>query len=597
MPRRRSSRWKISSGANSMKTEQRFQGVAVSPGIARGEAYIYRHDEDLPPRRTVADAEAETARLQDALAQTCRQIIELRDRIAKSVGSRDAEIFDAHLMIVEDGVVIGDVEKMIRETHCNAEHAFHSVTQRYSKTFADMEDAYLRERAIDIIDVSRRVLRNLTGGDNSGLGVLDSPRVVLAPSLTPGDTAQMNREFVLGLCTETGGKVSHTAIMARSLNLPAIVGLHEMLDQIESGDEVLLDGYSGLLIVNPSEGTLYAYGELQKERTRVESELTQLRETASTTREGRHVVLSANIETDDEMRQVRESGAEGVGLFRTEFLFLGREDMPEENEQAAAYRTVAEAVRPHSVIVRTLDLGGDKLHGILHATEEENPFLGWRAIRVCLERTDIFKTQLRAILRASAGGGVKLMFPMISGLGELREAKRLLDECRGELRSEGRSFDEKMEVGMMIEVPSAAVIADLLAREVDFFSLGTNDLVQYTVAADRGNEHIAHLYEPTHPAVVRLIKQTIDAAHRAGIWVGVCGEMGGDPVMTPLLLGLGVDELSCGASVLPRVKRAVRSLDDNACRSLAADALGCGTGAEILAACEKVARAHYPELL
>ncbi len=580
-----------------MKIEKRFQGVAVSPGIARGIAYIYRPDEELPPRRTVTDTDAEVVRFQTALTQTCRQIIELRDRVAQSVGSGDAEIFDAHLMIVEDGVVTGEVERMIRTERCNAEHAFHGVTQRYAKTFSEMEDAYLRERAIDLADVERRVIHNLLGRDLAGLGALDSPHVVFAPNLTPGDTAQMNRAYVLGFCTATGGKVSHTAIMARSLNIPAIVGIHDVLTQIESGDEVLLDGYSGLVVVNPTPATLSEYGELQAQRRVMESELTQLRETVSATRDGRRVTLSANIETDNDVWTVVESGAEGVGLFRTEFLFIGRDDLPGEDEQAAAYRTVVEAVRPHPVIIRTLDLGGDKLHDILHAVAEENPFLGWRAIRVCLERTDVFKTQLRAILRASTAGGVQLMFPMISGLAELREAKRLLDECRVELRVEGRAFDEKMQVGMMIEVPSAAVIADLFAREVDFFSLGTNDLVQYTVAADRGNEHIAHLYEPTHPAVIRLIKQTVEAAHGAGIWVGVCGEMGGDPVLIPLLIGLGVDELSCGVAVLPRVKRAVQSLDGGACRALAAEALECSTAPEILARCERIARANYPELL
>lgn len=580
-----------------MKTEQRFQGVAVSPGIVRGTAYVYRPDEELPPRRDISDSEidSEILRLQNALTVTRRQIIELHDKVRESLGASDAEIFEAHLMVVEDGVLIEEVQKTIRRDLCNAEHAFHTVAQRYAKSLAALEDPYFRERANDIHDISRRIIRNLLGKTTAGLGDLKTAHLVLAHNLTPSDTAQIDRNFVLGFCTETGGKTSHTAIMARSLNIPAIVGIHDIL-AVESGADILIDGYNGLLIVHPSDATLFQYGELQQDKARVELQLNQLRETDSTTRDGIHIVLSANIEQPGDIDQAQASGAEGVGLFRTEFLYLGREDLPTEDEQTAAYLHVAQAAKPHSVIIRTLDLGGDKLHATLHATLEENPFLGWRAIRVCLERTDIFKTQLRAILRASIGGGVKLLFPMISGLSELRHAKTILEECRTELRKENIAFDEKMAIGVMIEVPSAAIIADLLAKEVDFFSLGTNDLVQYTIAADRGNEHIAHLYEPTHPAVLRLIKMTVQAAHSANIWVGVCGEMGGDIALTPLLIGLGVDELSCGSAVLPRVKHAVRSLNAAACRKLADEALETDSGITILARSEEVARAHYGEL-
>jgi phosphoenolpyruvate-protein phosphotransferase (PTS system enzyme I) len=580
-----------------MKTERRFQGVAVSPGIARGAAYVYRPEDDVPPRRAVADVEGEIQRLNDALAATRKQISDLHSRMLTALGAKDAAVFEAHLMFVEDDVLIGEVHNTLRAEKCNAEHAYWSVMQRYARSLGQMEDSYLRERSNDIQDVARRVVHNLMGKEVGGLAALASPHVVLAHNLTPSDTAQLNRENVLGFGTEAGGRTSHTAILARSLAIPAVVGLHNALDQFENGCEILLDGYSGLIIANPSEQTLFEYGELEVRRRRVESALTELRETESTTRDGTHVILSANIETPGDVAQVHASGAEGVGLFRTEFLYLSTRGLPTEDEQTAAYAAVAAAVKPHSVIIRTLDLGGDKLHETLSASEEENPFLGWRAIRVCLERIDIFKTQLRAILRASAGGSIKLMFPMISGMQELLAAKEVLEECREELRHEGRPFDEKMEVGMMIEVPSAAVIADLLAREVDFFSLGTNDLVQYTLAADRGNERIAHLYEPTHPGVLRLIKNTVDASHAAGIWTGVCGEMGGDIVLTPLLIGLGVDELSCGAAVLPRVKRAVRSLDISACRRLATAALGFGSGADVLARCEAVAREHYGELL
>lgn len=579
-----------------MKTERHFQGVAVSPGIARGTAYVYRPEDDLPPKRLVRDVDSEASRFQEALAQTRKQISDLHQRMLTALGAKDAAVFETHLMVVEDGSLIQEVIGQLRTERCNAEHAYWSVMQRYARSFSQIDDPYLRERAVDVHDVARRVIHNLMGKDLSGLAGMESPHVVFSHNLTPSDTAQMIRANVLGFGTEAGGRTSHTAIIARSLAIPAVVGLHSVLDEIENGADVLLDGYSGVVIVNPSEATLYQYGEVESRRRRVETALGELRESQSTTTDGTHVVLSANIESPDDMAHVRSSGAEGVGLFRTEFLYLARRALPSEDEQTAAYEKVAAAALPHSVIIRTLDLGGDKLHDLLSASEEENPFLGWRAIRVCLERVDVFKTQLRAILRASVKGGIKMMFPMISGLGELQKAKAVLEECREELRREGRPFDEKMEVGIMIEVPSAAVIADLLAKEVDFFSLGTNDLVQYTLAADRGNERIAHLYEPTHPGVLRLIKQTVDAGHAAGIWTGVCGEMGGDILVTPLLIGLGVDELSCGAAVLPRVKRAVRSLTAEACRQLASEALNCASGAEILAKCEAVAKSHYGDL-
>ena len=581
-----------------MKNERRFQGVGVSPGIARGTAFVHLPDEEQPPKYAVAAGEMdrEIARLHDALANTRSQILELQQKVEESLGAKDAAIFEAHLMVVEDGVFIGEVEKTMRKDLSNAEHAFSLVIHRYVKSLAAVDDPYLRERAVDIQDVGRRVIHNLLGREPAGLASLASPQVVIAHNLMPGDTVQISRALLLGFATEAGGRTSHTAIMARSLNIPAVVGLHDLLDEIEHGAEVLLDGYSGILIANPTEQTLYEYGSVEVRQKRVEQELTGLRETASTMRDGRHVVLSANIEQAEDVGQVKLSGADGVGLFRTEYLYFNRDLLPDEETQAAAYRSVAEASQPNAVIIRTLDLGGDKLHRQLHSTVEENPFLGWRAIRVCLERTDIFKVQLRAILRASSSGKVKLMFPMISGVAELRQAKAVLEECKNELRNESLPFDEKMEVGIMIEVPSAAVIADLLAKEVHFFSLGTNDLLQYTVAVDRTNERIAHLYEPTHPAVLRLIKTTVDAAHAAGIWVGLCGEMGGDITLTPLLIGLGLDELSCGASVLPRVKRAVRSLDMAACQALASDALKSDTGSRVLQQCEEVARAHYPEL-
>ncbi len=579
--------------------EKRFQGVGVSPGIARGTVFIYSPDDETPPTRHIAerDIPGEIARFETALIATREQIIEMQERIAVSIGAKDASIFDAHLLVVEDRTLIDEVLRTLTRDKLNIEQVFKSVADRYAKTLSEIDDPYLRERALDIHDVTRRVVNNLMGKQSRDLASIKTPHILLAHNLTPSDTAQLNRTLVLGFGTDIGSKTSHTAIMARSLNIPAVVGLHDISHQLSAGDHVLLDGYNGIVIVNPSDQTLWEYGELEIRKTAVEEKLSHLRETASTTLDGRHVILSANIELPGDMDSVKEHGAEGVGLYRTEFFYLNKADLPSEEQQYEAYRTVAERSLPHCVIIRTLDLGGDKFMSALNMPEELNPFLGWRAIRFCLERVDVFKTQLRAILRASAAGNVKLMYPMISGVEELRRANVILEECRAELRVEGLPFNEHMEIGAMIEIPSAAISADILAREVDFFSIGTNDLIQYSIAVDRLNEHIAHLYEPTHPSIIRLIRMTVEAAHAQGLWVGVCGEMAGDIVLTPLLIGLGVDELSAGAAVVPRVKRAVQALDFTACQRLIEEIKTLDTAAAILAKCEEVARTHYGELL
>lgn len=581
------------------KPERRFHGVGVSPGIARGATFVHRHVDEEPPVRRIEerDIPGEIARFESALIATRAQILEMQRRIAESIGTKDASIFDAHLLVVEDRTLIDEVVRTLEAQRTNIEHVFSQVAGRYAKTLSEIDDPYLRERAVDIHDVTRRVIHNLTGKEGQALSKLDTPHILIAHNLTPSDTAQLNRAMVLGFATDVGSKTSHTAIMARSLNIPAVVGLHDFSEQIATGDHLLLDGYNGYVVINPSDQTLWEYGELEIKKTEVEEKLTALRETASTTVDGRHVILSANIELPEDVEQVKLSGAEGVGLYRTEFFYLGKPALPNEEEQYRAYRTVAEQLLPHSVIIRTLDLGGDKFMSALNLPEELNPFLGWRAIRFCLARKDVFKTQLRAILRASAVGNVKMMYPMISGLDELQRANVVLEECRAELRSEGLPFNENLEVGVMIEVPSAAISADLLATEADFFSIGTNDLIQYSIAVDRLNEHIAHLYQPTHPAIIRLLRMAIEAAHAKGIWVGVCGEMAGDIVLTPLLLGLGVDELSAGAALVPRVKRAVQALDLRACQRLAEDIRSLDSASAILARCEAVARAHYPELL
>ncbi len=581
------------------RSEKRFHGVGVSPGIARGSLFVHRSDDEPAPVRKIDEEEipAEIARFETALIATRAQIFEMQQRIAEAIGSKDAGIFDAHLLVVEDRTLIDEVLRTLKRDLTNIEHVFQQVANRYAKTLSEIDDPYLRERALDITDVTRRVIHNLLGKEGRSLSAIETPHLLISHNLTPSDTAQLNRSLVLGFATDMGSKTSHTAIMARSLSIPAVVGLHDASEMLETGDQALIDGYNGLLIVNPSDQTLWEYGELEVKKGQVEEGLVELRESEALTTDRRHIVLSANIELPEDVDLVQQNGAEGIGLYRTEFFYLNKTRLPNEEEQYESYARVARQVHPQPVIIRTLDLGGDKFLSNLQMPQEQNPFLGWRAIRFCLERVDIFKVQLRAILRASAEGNVRMMYPMISGVEELRRANTVLDECRRELRAEGVPFDEKMEVGVMIEVPSAALCADILAREVAFFSIGTNDLIQYTIAVDRVNERIAHLYEPTHPSVIRLIKMVVDAGHARGLWVGVCGEMAGEVGLTPLLIGLGIDELSTGAALVPRVKRAVRSLDVGECERLVGEVLAMESAEEILAKCEEMARAHYGELL
>ena len=580
--------------------EKRFTALGVSPGIARGMVYVHRReDEEELPSRRIAESEipAEIARLETALIATRQEILEMQEKIAGSIGAKDAGIFDAHLLVVEDRTLIDEVLRTLERDRITIDSVYQQVANRYAKTLGEIDDPYLRERAMDIHDVTRRVLRNLAGKAAQTLSDLKTPHILVAHNLTPSDTALLNRNFVLGFATDVGSKTSHTAIMARALNIPAIVGLHDITETLVSGDQVLLDGYTGLLIVNPNDQTLWEYGEMEVKKGLIEEQLTELRETSSTTSDGHHITLSANIELPEEVQNVKESGAEGIGLYRTEFFYINKSELPDEEEQYQNYLSVVQQIHPSPVIIRTLDLGGDKFMSALGLPQELNPFLGLRAIRFCLEQPDIFRTQLRAILRASATGNVRMMFPMVSGIDELRRAKAILEECRQALRNEGIPFNERMEVGIMIEVPSAAITADILAREVDFFSIGTNDLIQYSIAVDRVNERISHLYEPTHPAIIRLIKRVVDAGHAHNIWIGVCGEMAGEITLTPLLIGLGVDELSVGAAMVPRVKHAVRALDMGECLQLVEDVTRIDTSHEILQRCEEIAKKHYPELL
>jgi phosphotransferase system enzyme I (PtsI) len=557
----------------------------------------WEEDEEIALRKIEPhELPEEIARFESALIATRAELLEIQQRIANAIGSDDASIFDAHLLVVEDRTLIDEVLRKLDRERANVEYVFHQVAEKYCRTLAQIDDPYLRERVVDIEDVTRRVIRHLLGKAQRNPAAHDRQHIIVAHNLTPSDTAQLNRELVLGFATETGSKTSHTAIMARSLEIPAIVGLHGICQQLTSGDDVLLDGYTGTLILNPSPETLAEYGRIESAKEEVVERLELIRETASTTRDGRHIVLSANVDLPEEIDDVAANGAEGIGLFRTEFLYLNRMEPPDEEEQFEHYRTAAEKSKPNGVIIRTLDIGGDKSTQSLHLPEEQNPFLGCRAIRFCLQNPEIFKTQLRAILRAATFGNVKIMYPMISGVDELRQANVILEESKAELASRGVPFHPFIEVGIMIEIPSAVLAADHLAREAAFFSIGTNDLIQYTFAVDRVNDRIAHLYNPTHPAILRMIKMAVDAAHANGIWTGVCGEMAGDVLLTPLLIGLGVDELSATSVIVPRVKKAVQSLDASQCEELVRTVLTMEDSAAIQQMSLEMARECYAEI-
>jgi phosphotransferase system enzyme I (PtsI) len=513
------------------------------------------------------------------------------------MGAQEGSIFDAHLLVLEDRTLLDEVVRVIQKDKVNAEHAFHTVAERYAATLAAIEDEYLRERAADLHDVTARVLNNLLGyEEESDLRHLKEPCIIISHDLTPSNTAQLDKRNVLGFATDVGSQTSHTAIMARSLRIPAVVGLKDASRQLESGQYALLDGLNGVIIVNPTDQTLFEYGQLILKQVTLQQTLRDILREPAVTLDGRRVALWANIEQASDAEQVKANGAEGVGLFRTEYLFLNRDHLPGEEQQYQSYREAAAALKPLPVIVRTLDLGGDKFLAHMQMPTELNPFLGWRAIRISLQERDIFRAQLRAILRASAEGNLKMMYPMISTLEELKQANALVEEYKAELRRENIPFDEHLEIGAMIETPSAAIVADSLAKHVKFFSIGTNDLIQYSLAVDRMNEKIAHLYEPTHPAIVRLIQATVEAAHRHNVRVSVCGEMAGDPVLAPLLLGLGVDELSAAPPLVPPVKFIIRRLKLSEAKALADFALNCEAAAEILARCQDLARQIAPGL-
>lgn len=587
------------SDPESSKKESIYRGIAVSPGVVRGHLYVYRPEEVAVEKRSIRDEDlaGEFARLEQAVIKTRQQLIDIPQHIGREMGNDKPGIFDAHLLVLDDPMLMEQIFKRLKSEKLNVEFILKEVSDQYVQALSKVEDTFMRERAADMRDVGRRILRNLVGAEHDELQRLPGPRIVLAQDFSPSDTALMDRRKVLGFAAEMGSRTSHTAILARSQGIPAVVGLHEFGREIASGQEALLDGYSGLLIVNPTEQTLFEYGQIEIRWHSIEERLRQLRLEPARTRDGCVIRLGANIELEEEVKTAVEHGAQGVGLYRTEYLFLNRQTLPTEDEQFASYSNVARAMKPHEVIIRTLDVGGDKVLVAGEHTREANPFLGWRGVRFCLDQPDMFKTQMRAILRASVEGNIKMMYPMISDLQEVKRANELLNVCREELRREGKPFSEQLEVGLMIEVPGAAMIADVLAEHASFFSIGTNDLIQYSIAVDRGNERVAHLYAPTHPAILRLIKNVVEAARAKNIWVGVCGEMAGDPVMVPLVLGLGVTELSVSAVALPAVKYIIRNMNMADAQTLAEQALRCGATGDIAIQLETFARSIAPDLM
>jgi phosphotransferase system enzyme I (PtsI) len=574
-------------------------GIPASPGIAMGPVHVVARGFSAPEVFEIDASEIphEQARFRLAVELTKKQLAELQTRLEHLAGDNQSEIFEAHIMMLEDPAVIDRVINAIAMRSQNAEYVFYAVMQTFLEGMRRIPDPYFRERTADIEDVSQRVLRNFTADvDSRPLGP-DESHILVAYDLTPSDTASMDRRQLLGFATEQGSVNSHTAILARAFGIPAVVGLSCSVIDVTTLSSAILDGYAGKLILHPAPATLEHYRRLHAEKEKIRCALEATRDVSTETVDGHHLTVSANIELLEELELVTHSGAKGIGLYRTEFLLLNGSDIPNEAVQAAAYTRVARAMMPHSVIIRTLDAGGDKLPVEPLTEPEPNPFLGWRGIRVSLARPAMFREQLRAILRASGVGKVSVMFPLVSGLSEVERARDLIRRCMDELDHEGVPFDRQLPVGVMVEVPSAAVCADLLAPHVDFFSIGTNDLIQYTVAADRVNPHVADLYRPTHPAVIRLIKHTIEAGIQHGIWTGICGEMAGDIRLTPLLIGLGAKELSVGPQRVARVGQAIRSLNHAECSAMAADVLRQTRSYDILNQSLDIARKSYAYLL
>ena len=559
-----------------------YKGTGASPGIALGKALVVEHSELVIERKPIEDVEAEIAKLEEAVKISTEELTKVKEKAFNELGEHEAEIFEAHLLVLADPELIDSAKAKIRDEKVNADYALNEIKEMFVGMFEAMDNEYMRERAADIKDVTNRILRHILGVKVVDLAGLDEEVVLIAHDLTPSDTATMNKKMVLGFLTDIGGRTSHTAIMARTLEIAAVVGLTDITSKVKDGDFIVFNGETGEVIINPDEETKAKYAKLKEDFEEYKKSLQLLKGKASVTLDGRHVELAGNIGSPNDVEGLIKNDAEGVGLYRTEFLYMDKDDaFPSEEEQFEAYKAVLEGMNGKPIVIRTLDIGGDKELPYFDMEPEMNPFLGYRAIRLCLDRTDIFKTQLRALYRASVHGKLRIMFPMISSLEELLAAKEVIKEVLAELDAEGIAYSKDVEVGMMIEIPSSAIITDILAKHVDFFSIGTNDLIQYTCAVDRMNQKISHLYNQFNPAVLRLIKMTIDNAHKEGKWVGMCGESAGDQRMIPILLGFGLDEFSMSPiSILP-ARKFITSVKHEDMKKFADEVLTMGTAKEI----------------
>lgn len=558
-----------------------IKGIGASPGIAIGKALVLEHKEMVIEKKENVNVEVEVEKLNSAVDTSKKELSAVKEKVAKELGEEEAEIFGAHLLVLEDPEFIGEAENKIKNESLNAEYALNEVKDMFVSIFESMDNDYMRERAADVKDVTNRVLRHILGIKIIDLSNLSDEVVLIAHDLTPSDTATMDKKKVLGFLTNIGGRTSHTAIMSRTLEIPAIVGLSDVTDKVKDSDMIVFDGDKGIVIVSPEEDVVAEYQEKKRIFEEDKKALELLKGQPSVTTDGKHVELAGNIGTPNDLEGLINNDAEGVGLYRTEFLYMDSDEFPSEEIQFESYKKVLEGMNGKPVVIRTLDIGGDKKLSYFEMEEEMNPFLGYRAIRLCLDRTDIFKTQLRALFRASVYGKLRIMFPMISSLEELLAAKAICEEVKSDLKAEGLGYSDDVEIGMMIEIPSAAVISDLLAKHVDFFSIGTNDLIQYTCAVDRMNQKISYLYNQFNPAVLRLIKMVIKNAHAEGKWVGMCGESAGDQMMIPILLGFGLDEFSMSPISILRARRLINSVSEKDMQALSDKVLEFGTAKEI----------------
>ncbi len=560
-----------------------IKGIAASDGVAIAKAYLLvEPDLTFDKNEKVTDVEGEVAKFNSAIEASKVELTKIRNNAEVQLGADKAAIFDAHLLVLDDPELIQPIQDKIKNENANAATALTDVTTQFVTIFESMDNEYMKERAADIRDVSKRVLSHILGVELPNPSMIDESVVIVGNDLTPSDTAQLNKEFVQGFATNIGGRTSHSAIMSRSLEIPAIVGTKTITQEVKQGDMIIVDGLNGDVIVNPTEDELIAYQDKRERYFADKKELQKLRDADTVTVDGVHAELAANIGTPNDLPGVIENGAQGIGLYRTEFLYMGRDQMPTEEEQFEAYKEVLEAMNGKRVVVRTLDIGGDKELSYLNLPEEMNPFLGYRAIRLCLAQQDIFRPQLRALLRASVYGKLNIMFPMVATINEFREAKAILLEEKENLKNEGHDISDDIELGIMVEIPATAALADVFAKEVDFFSIGTNDLIQYTLAADRMSERVSYLYQPYNPSILRLVKQVIEASHKEGKWTGMCGEMAGDETAIPLLLGLGLDEFSMSATSILKARRQINGLSKNEMTELANRAVDCATQEEVI---------------